>query len=332
MPVLKIIHDHPRPSRRGRYKPRGKSKMTVTAALVKELREKSGAGMLDCKKALEENNGEIDAAMDFLRAKGLASAAKKSSRAAAEGLVSVAAAGTIGVAIELNAETDFVARNEQFQAFLNKLTDAALAQKIGDVDALKAIDLGGKTAEANLTELIANIGENMTLRRAKMLTVANGVVSSYVHNALQPGRGKIGVLVALESTGDVAKLEALGRQLAMHIAAARPESLDVESMDPDLVARERAVYVEKAKESGKPAEIIEKMVEGSMRKFYEQSVLMQQTFIIDGENKISAVLEAAAKDVGAPVKLTSYVRFELGEGVEKKEDDFASEVAKMAAG
>lgn len=306
--------------------------MTVTAALVKELREKSGAGMLDCKKALEENNGEIDAAMDFLRAKGLASAAKKSSRAAAEGLVSVAAAGTIGVAIELNAETDFVARNEQFQAFLNKLTDAALAQKIGDVDALKAIDLGGKTAEANLTELIANIGENMTLRRAKMLTVANGVVSSYVHNALQPGRGKIGVLVALESTGDVAKLEALGRQLAMHIAAARPESLDVESMDPDLVARERAVYVEKAKESGKPAEIIEKMVEGSMRKFYEQSVLMQQTFIIDGENKISAVLEAAAKDVGAPVKLTSYVRFELGEGVEKKEDDFASEVAKMAAG
>ncbi|HEX2753806.1 MAG TPA: translation elongation factor Ts, partial [Alphaproteobacteria bacterium] len=298
----------------------------------KELREKSGAGMLDCKKALEENNGEIDAAMDFLRAKGLASAAKKSSRAAAEGLVSVAAAGTIGVAIELNAETDFVARNEQFQAFLNKLTDAALAQKIGDVDALKAIDLGGKTAEANLTELIANIGENMTLRRAKMLTVANGVVSSYVHNALQPGRGKIGVLVALESTGDVAKLEALGRQLAMHIAAARPESLDVESMDPDLVARERAVYVEKAKESGKPAEIIEKMVEGSMRKFYEQSVLMQQTFIIDGENKISAVLEAAAKDVGASVKLTSYVRFELGEGVEKKEDDFASEVAKMAAG
>jgi elongation factor Ts len=306
--------------------------MTVTAALVKELREKSGAGMLDCKKALEENNGEIDAAMDFLRAKGLASAAKKSSRAAAEGLVSVAAAGTIGVAIELNAETDFVARNEQFQAFLNKLTDAALAQKIGDVDALKALDMGGKTAEANLTELIANIGENMTLRRAKMLTVANGVVSSYVHNALQPGRGKIGVLVALESTGDVAKLDALGRQLAMHIAAARPESLDVESMDPDLVARERAVYVEKAKESGKPAEIIEKMVEGSMRKFYEQSVLMQQTFIIDGESKISAVLEAAAKDVGAPVKLTSYVRFELGEGVEKKEDDFASEVAKMAAG
>jgi len=306
--------------------------MTVTAALVKELREKSGAGMLDCKKALEENNGDIDAAMDFLRAKGLASAAKKSSRAAAEGLVSVAAEGNFGIAIELNAETDFVARNEHFQTFLNKLTDAALAQKIGDVEALKKVDLGGKTAEENLTELIANIGENMTLRRAQLLTVSNGVVSSYVHNALQPGRGKIGVLVALESTGDAAKLEALGRQLAMHIAAARPEALDVESMNPDLVARERAVYVEKAKESGKPAEIIEKMVEGSMRKFYEQTVLLQQTFIIDGESKISAVLEAAAKDVGAPVKLTGYVRFELGEGVEKKEDDFAAEVAKMATG
>ena len=306
--------------------------MTVTAAMVKELREKSGAGMLDCKKALEENNGDVDAAMDFLRAKGLASAAKKSSRAAAEGLVSVASEGNTGVIIELNAETDFVARNEQFQNFLNGLTDEALAKKAGDVDALKALTVNGKTAEENLTELIANIGENMTLRRAKLLSVTNGVVSTYVHNALQPGRGKIGVLVALESTGDVTKLDALGRQLAMHIAAARPEALDVESLDPELVTRERAVHAEKAKESGKPAEIVEKMVEGSMRKFYEQSVLMQQTFIIDGENKISAVLEAAAKDVGAPVKLTSYVRFELGEGVEKKEDDFASEVAKMAAG
>lgn len=306
--------------------------MTVTAAMVKELREKSGAGMLDCKKALEENNGDVDAAMDFLRAKGLASAAKKSSRAAAEGLVSVASEGNTGVIIELNAETDFVARNEQFQNFLNGLTDEALAKKAGDVDALKALTVNGKTAEENLTELIANIGENMTLRRAKLLSVPNGVVSTYVHNALQPGRGKIGVLVALESTGDAAKLDALGRQLAMHIAAARPEALDVESLDPELVARERAVYAEKAKESGKPAEIVEKMVEGSMRKFYEQSVLMQQTFIIDGENKISAVIEAAAKDVGAPVKLASYVRFELGEGVEKKEDDFASEVAKMAAG
>lgn len=304
----------------------------VTAAQVKELRDKSGAGMLDCKKALVETKGDVDAAMDYLRTKGLASAAKKSSRAAAEGLVSVAAEGTTGVIIELNAETDFVARNEQFQKYLTDLTDAALAKKTGDVETLKTLTVNGKTAEAALTELIANIGENMALRRSLMLSVPNGVVATYVHNALQPNRGKIGVLVALESTGDAAKLDALGRQLAMHIAAARPEALTVESLDADLVARERAVHADKAKQSGKPAEIIEKMVEGAMRKYYEQAVLLEQTFIIDGEKKISAVLESAAKDVGAPVKLTAYVRYELGEGVEKKEDDFASEVAKMAAG
>lgn len=304
----------------------------VTAAMVKELREKSGAGMLDCKKALAENNGDIDAAMDFLRKKGLASAAKKSSRAAAEGLVSVGAAGNTGVIIELNAETDFVARNDQFQTFLSQLTDVALSTKTGDVETLKKAKVGAKTAEEGLTELIANIGENMTLRRSALLSVANGVVASYVHNALQPNRGKIGVLVALESTGDAEKLGALGRQLAMHIAAARPEALDVESLNPDTVARERAVHADKATQSGKPADIVEKMVEGSMRKYYEQVVLLNQTFIIDGENKISAVLEKASKDLGAPVKLTQYVRFELGEGVEKAADDFAAEVAKMANG
>ncbi len=304
----------------------------VTAAMVKELREKSGAGMLDCKKALAENNGDIDAAMDFLRKKGLASAAKKSSRAAAEGLVSVGAAGNTGVIIELNAETDFVARNDQFQTFLSQLTDVALATKTGDVEQLKKSKVGAKTAEEGLTELIANIGENMTLRRSALLSVANGVVASYVHNALQPNRGKIGVLVALESTADAEKLGALGRQLAMHIAAARPEALDVESLNPETVARERAVHADKATQSGKPADIVEKMVEGSMRKYYEQVVLLNQTFIIDGENKISAVLEKAAKDLGAPVKLTQYVRFELGEGVEKAADDFAAEVAKMANG
>ncbi|MDP2205900.1 MAG: translation elongation factor Ts [Alphaproteobacteria bacterium] len=304
----------------------------VTAAMVKELREKSGAGMLDCKKALTENNGDIDAAMDFLRKKGLASAAKKSSRAAAEGLVSVGASGNTGVIIELNAETDFVARNDQFQTFLAQLTDTALANKLGDVDALKAAKVGAKTAEESLTELIASIGENMTLRRAQMLSVSNGVVATYVHNALQPNRGKIGVLVALESTGDADKLGALGRQLAMHIAAARPEALSVEGLNPDLVARERAVHADKAKQSGKPADIVEKMVEGSMRKYYEQAVLLNQTYIIDGETKISAVIENAAKDVGAPVKLTQYVRYELGEGVEKAADDFAAEVAKMANG
>lgn len=315
------------------YNREGHRKMTeVTASMVKELREKSGAGMLDCKKALAENNGDIDAAMDFLRKKGLASAAKKSSRAAAEGLVSVAANGNTGVIIELNAETDFVARNDQFQTFLSQLTDAALSTKTGDVEALKKLQVAGKTAEEGLTELIANIGENMTLRRSQLLSVPNGVVATYVHNALQPNRGKIGVLVALESTGDAAKLGALGRQLAMHIAAARPEALTVEELNPETVARERAVHADKATQSGKPADIVEKMVEGSMRKYYEQVVLMNQTYIIDGENKISAVIEKAAKDIGAPVKLAQYVRFELGEGVEKAADDFASEVAKMANG
>ena len=259
-------------------------------------------------------------------------AAKKSGRAAAEGLVSVASTGSIGVVVELNAETDFVARNDQFQTLLAQITDLALKNKIGTVDALKAAMLNGKTVEASLTELVANIGENMTLRRVALLEVKQGVVATYIHNALVPNRGKIGVLVALESSGDKDKLGALGRQLAMHIAAARPDALDTASLDKDAVARERAIHADKAKASGKPAEIIEKMVDGSMRKYYEQVVLLEQTFIIDGATKISAVLANAGKDVGGDVKLTQYVRYELGEGVEKKADDFASEVAKMAAG
>lgn len=304
----------------------------ITASMVKELREISGAGMLDCKKALAETNGNLEEAMDFLRKKGLASAAKKASRAAAEGLVSVATDGKSGVVIELNAETDFVARNDQFQALLDGATEAALNNKIADVETLKAASVNGKTVEESLTALIASIGENMTLRRMQRLEVADGVVAAYVHNALKPNRGKIGVLVALESAGDKAQLETLARQLAMHVAASRPESLDVASLNADLVERERAIYADKAKASGKPAEIVEKMVEGSLRKFYEQVVLTEQTFIIDGESKISAVIEKAAKDAGAPVKLAAFVRYELGEGVEKKEDDFAAEVAKMAAG
>lgn len=304
----------------------------ISAALVKDLREKSGAGMMDCKKALMETKGDVEAAMDYLRKKGLASAAKKSGRAAAEGLVSVGAAGTSAVIVELNAETDFVARNEQFQSTLAQITDLAKNSGISDVEALKAAKLGGKTVQETLTELIATIGENMTLRRMQRLSVGQGVVATYIHNMLVPNRGKIGVLVALESSGNGEKLAALGRQLAMHIAASRPESLDVASLDKDLIARERAVYADKAKQSGKPAEIVEKMVEGSLRKFYEQVVLTEQTFIIDGQTKISAVLENAAKDVGAPVKLSGYVRFELGEGVEKQEGDFAAEVAKMATG
>lgn len=304
----------------------------ISASLVKELREKSGAGMMDCKKALAENNGDVEAAMDYLRKKGLASAAKKSSRAAAEGLVTAVADGNWGVVIELNAETDFVARNEQFQKFLSDISDLALKGKISDVEKLKAAKLGAKTVEETLTDLIASIGENMTLRRMQSIEVPAGVVSTYIHNALVPNCGKIGVLVALESTGDAEKLNALGRQMAMHVAAARPEAMEVEGLNADAVARERALHADKAQQSGKPADIVEKMVEGSMRKYYEQVVLTQQTFIIDGQTKVSAVIEGAAKDVGAPVKLAGYVRYELGEGVEKKQDDFASEVAKMATG
>lgn len=304
----------------------------ISASLVKELREKSGAGMMDCKKALTENKGDVEAAMDYLRKKGLASAAKKSGRAAAEGLVSVVASGNAGVIIELNAETDFVARNDQFQTFLTQVTDLAIKNKIGCVDTLKTSSLNGKTVEAGLTDLIASIGEHMTLRRAQLLEVKQGVVATYVHNVIAPNRGKIGVLVALESSGNVDKLGALGRQLAMHIAAARPEAVDIASMNKEVVARERAIHADKAKQSGKPAEIVEKMVDGSMRKYYEQAVLLEQTFIIDGATKVSAVLANAAKDVGGDVKITGFVRFELGEGVEKKADDFAAEVAKMAAG
>jgi elongation factor Ts len=304
----------------------------ISASLVKELREKSGAGMMECKKALVENKGDLDAAMDFLRKKGLASAGKKAGRAAAEGLVAVASQGISGVVVELNAETDFVARNDQFQAVLLKATDYALKNNVTAVDQLKAANVGGKTVEAQVTDLVAAIGENMTLRRLQRVSVLQGVVATYVHNALAPTLGKIGVLVALESSAPADKLNALGRQIAMHIAATRPESLDVASLDKDLIARERAIYADKAKQSGKPAEIVEKMVEGSLRKFYEQVVLLEQVFVIDGENKISAVLEKAGKEFGAPVKLSSFVRYELGEGVEKKTDDFASEVAKMAAG
>lgn len=305
----------------------------ITAKLVADLREKSGAGMMDCKKALVETKGDIEAAIDFLRKKGLATAAKKSGRAAAQGLVSVASEGNFGVVLELNAETDFVSRNEDFQKFLNEVTDLALKNKVDCIDKLKGMQLNGKTVEEQLTALIANIGENMTLRRLQALSVANGVVATYMHGALTPGRGKIGVLVALESTGDKEKLNALGRQLAMHVAAARPESLDVAGLDAELVKRERALHADKAQKSGKPAEIVEKMIDGSMRKYYEQVVLLEQTYVIDGATKISAVLEAAAKDVGAPVKLAGYARYELGEGVEKASgDDFAAEVAKMAHG
>jgi elongation factor Ts len=303
----------------------------ITAAMVKELREKSGAGMMDAKKALTENNGDMDAAMDWLRKKGLATAAKKSGRTAAEGLVGLTVSGTTGVVVEINAETDFVARNDQFQAFVKKASDIAL--KVNDVDALAAADFGnGKNVKDALTELVATIGENMSLRRMNKVSVKNGIVSGYVHNAISQGLGKIGVLVALESTGKKEVLEQYGKQIAMHVAAAFPQFLNRESVDTTAIDRERNVLRDQAKQQGKPDDVIEKMVEGRMRKFYEEIVLLDQIFVVDGETRISALLEKAGKEAGAPVAITGYARMQLGEGIEKEEADFAAEVAKAVNG
>ncbi len=299
----------------------------ISASLVKELREKTGAGMMDCKKALNETAGDIEAAVDWLRKKGLAAAAKKAGRVAAEGLVAVVSSGGKGALVEVNAETDFVARNEQFQAFVRKVGEMAL--ELGDdVAVLKAAKTAsGKTLEEELSSLIATIGENMNFRRAKQLKVSQGVVASYMHSAAAPGLGKIGVLVALESAGDAAKLADLGKQVAMHVAAANPLFLSVDSVDSAALERERAVLSEQAAASGKPAAVIEKMVEGRIRKYYEEVVLLEQLFVIDGETKIAKVVENAAKELGAPIKVTGFARFALGEGVEKEEKDFAAEVA-----
>ena len=301
--------------------------MSVTAALVKELREKSGAGMMDCKKALGETNGDMDAAIDWLRTKGLATAAKKSGRVASEGLVAIAVEGTSGAVVELNAETDFVARNTEFQDFARSLSGLALAA--GDLDALRAATYPdtGRTVEEELTQKIATIGENMTLRRMERLSVSNGAVVSYMHNATADGLGRIGVLVALESTADEAALQGLGKQLAMHIAATSPASLSVDDLDKDAVQRERDVLIEQAKASGKPQEIAEKMVEGRMKKYYQEVVLLEQTSVIDGETRIADVITKAGKDAGADIAMTAFVRFNLGEGIEKEETDFAAEVA-----
>jgi elongation factor Ts len=298
----------------------------ITAAMVKDLREKSGAGMMDCKKALGEAGGDMDAALDWLRTKGLAAAAKKSSRTAAEGLVGVEVSGTKGAAVEVNSETDFVAKNDQFQTFVRDVTSVAL--ELGDdIATIKAASLGGKTVEEVLTNNIATIGENQTLRRAKKLEVSQGAVVPYVHNAQAPGLGKIGVLVALESEAPADKLEALGKQLAMHIAAAFPLALNEEDLDPAVIERERAIAQEKASESGKPAEIVAKMVDGAIAKYRKENALVSQLFVMDGKTKISDVVAAAAKEAGSPIALTDYVRFQLGEGIEKEESDFAAEVA-----
>jgi len=303
----------------------------ITAALVKELREKTGAGMMDCKKALAETDGDLEGAVDWLRKKGLAAAAKKAGRVAAEGLVGVAAAGTAGAVVEVNAETDFVARNETFQGFVAKVTEIALTGT-GDVESLKTQPFpgSGRNVGDELTHLVATIGENMNLRRSAKLSVTDGVVATYMHSALQPGLGKIGVLVALESTGDKEKLAELGKQIAMHVAAARPEALEIADVSTESLDRERNVLSEQARASGKPEEIIAKMVEGRIRKYYEEVVLLEQAFVIDPDKKIRKVVEEAAKTVGAPVKLTGFVRFALGEGIEKEASDFAAEVASMA--
>ena len=303
----------------------------VSAEQIKVLRESTGAGMLDCRKALVENGGNIEEATDWLRKKGLSAAAKKSGRVAAEGVVAVAVEGTKGAIIELNSETDFVARNDQFQAIARTTAELAVRHSIGDVEELKNLKDGhGKTVAENVTNAIATIGENMNLRRAGIIGVTQGVVASYIHNAVAPGMGKIGILVAVESTGAADKLEQLGKQIAMHVAAARPDSLSTADVDASKLERERAVFREQAAASGKPADVVEKMIEGRVRKYYEEVVLLEQLYVIDGKTKVSAVVEAAAKEIGAPVKITGFISFRLGEGIEKAATDFAAEVAAAA--
>lgn len=300
----------------------------ITAAQVKELRETTGAGMLDCKKALVEANGNMDEAVDWLRKKGLASAAKKASRIAAEGLISVYVEGNKGAIVEVNSETDFVAKNDIFQEYVADAAIVALKSH-GEVCEMKSFNCPkcGKTFEERLTDMIAKIGENMNLRRAKVLEANEGVVASYIHNAAGPNIGKIGVLVALESTADKAKLAELGKHIAMHIAASNPIALNIAAVDPVAVEHEKSIFAEQAKASGKPANIIEKMVEGRVRKFYDEVVLEEQAYIMDPDKKVKQVVADAAKELGADVKISDFVCFKLGEGLQKKEDDFAAEVA-----
>ena len=305
--------------------------MAYTATDVKNLRERTGAGMMDCKKALDETGGDIEAAVDQLRAKGLAAAAKKSSRTAAEGLVGVAVAGTKGVAVEVNSETDFVAKNDQFQDFVRKTTEVALGETSDDVEALKAAAYpGGGTVADTLTNNVATIGENQQIRRIKRVSVAQGLVVPYMHNAAAPNLGKIGVLVALESEAGTDVLEPLGKQIAMHIAAAFPQALNAEGLDAEVIERERKIAAEKAAESGKPADVQAKMVDGAIAKYAKDNALLSQLFVIDNKTPIAQVVEQAGKAAGTKIVLKDYVRFQLGEGIEKKETDFAAEVAAAA--
>jgi len=298
----------------------------ITAALVKELRETSGAGMMDCKRALTETAGNLQDAVDWLRKKGLAAAAKKAGRVAAEGLIGVATSGTSGAMVEVNSETDFVARNESFQSFVAEVAGLALTAE--NLEALRARSMpGGKSVAEKLTQLVGTIGENLTLRRMAALSVKQGLVCSYVHNAAAPGLGKIGVLVGLESAADPGKLAGFGRQLAMHVAAANPQSLSIAGVDPAALERERGVLTEQARASGRPEEIIAKMVDGRLRKYYEDVVLLEQLYVIDGETRVKAAIEKAGREAGAPVAVSGFVRLVLGEGVEREQKDFAAEVA-----
>ncbi len=301
----------------------------ITAGMVKDLRDKTGAGMMDCKTALNENAGDMEAAIDWLRKKGISKAAKKAGRAAAEGLVGVAVSGNAGALVEVNAETDFVARNEEFKGFVKSASEIALKEG-GDLSKLLAASHGGSTVQQTLTELVAKIGENMAVRRTVGLSVDPGVVAAYVHNAASPELGKIGVLVALKSTADKDKLSTLAKQIAMHVAAAAPLALTEAEMSKEVVDREYAIQKDLALQSGKPEAVVEKMMAGRMRKYFEETVLMYQTFVIDGETQIAKVIEKASKDLGAPVEIAGFVRLQVGEGIEKAESDFADEVAQMA--
>ncbi|MER2607179.1 MAG: translation elongation factor Ts [Siculibacillus sp.] len=307
--------------------------MTISASQVKDLREKTGAGMMDCKAALTENGGDMEAAIDWLRKKGLSKAAKKSGRTAAEGLIGVATDGTRGAVVEVNSETDFVARNDGFQALVKGVATIALGAN-GDVAALGAATLPstGKTVTDSITDAVATIGENMQLRRTAAVSVGEGVVASYVHNQVTDGLGKIGVLVALESTGDKAALAALGKQIAMHVAAhdPTPAAVRTEEIDPAIVEKERKIFSEQALESGKPAAVVEKMVEGRIRKFYEEVTLLKQNFVMNPELTVEGVVAQAAKDLGTPVTIKAFVRMVIGEGIEKEVSDFAAEVAAQA--
>lgn len=305
----------------------------ITAALVKELREKSGAGMMDCKKALTENNGDIEAAIDWLRAKGIAKADKKSGRTAAEGLIGINGAGTSAVVVEVNSETDFVARNDAFQDLVRGVASVAIGTD-GSVEAIGAATYpaSGKTVTDTIKDAIAHIGENMTLRRAVKLSVEDGVVATYIHNAASEGLGKLGVLVALKSSGNKDVLAAIGRQVAMHIAATNPLAIRSEEVDAAVAERERNVFIEQSRASGKPDAIIEKMVEGRMRKFFEEVALLSQAFVINPEVTVGDAIKAAENDAGAPIEVTGMARLLLGEGIEKEESDFAAEVAAVAKG